>query len=411
MQKPVLRLLPLLLVLLALPMGAMAAEKDCLYVMNASQTVYELHWADGGNVWSYNPDETRDVFTNADQTRMVAVGSVSAGTPVNVTGSHPLDSSYVEIVYYTSGGASVGYVAAGSASKNYFVLTFPEGSAYGSYRVPNGMRNDVHAIQTYLVTQESAFGVTTDEIRAALALLGAAETTPPSGGSSGSSSTGGGSSSGGSSSGGSGSRATPRPVETVQVTLDGTPVTIDTLGLYESVIVLEGEKQTVMTAALSWSPSAEAEHALAVIYAPRTGAATMHSQSGGKGDVLKKCKNGRIVLVTEWGKNYCKILYNGAVGYVLTDALKLYPHDWSSAYETPRTGTLSYNGRTVGKATVNVRTTGDGKGTILNEWIIGERLVVYGENEKGWCEVDIDGTHGFVQAKYVTLDEVPETDE
>lgn len=379
----------LIFLLLSLPLMALAAESDCLHVMLSGQTVYELRWVDGGSVWSYNPDETRDVFTNADQTCMVAVGSVSAGTPVSVTGSHPLDSGYVEIVYYSGGSAHVGYVAAGSTVANYFVLNFGDGSAYGSYRVPNGMRNDVHAIQTYLVTQEGVFGVTTDEIRAALASSAPSDADE-----------------GGNTSSGthSGSKAYV-PMETVSVTYEGEVVSIDTLGLYQSVIRVGEEKQTVLTAELTWTPSAEDARALAVIYAPRTGTATMHSKSGGKGDVLKKCKNGRVVLVTEWGKRYCKVLYNGAVGYVLTDALTFYPHDWAdTGRDAPRLGTLSYNGRTSGRATVNVRSSGDGKGKILKEWTIGERVVVYGETEKGWYEIDIDGTHGFVQPKYVTLD-------
>lgn len=385
----------LFLLLVCLPLAALAADSEYLYEMRSSQTVYELRWVDGDSVWSYNPDETRDVFTNADQTCMVAVGSISAGTPVNVTGSHPLDSNYAEIVYDAGSGARVGYVAAGSTAANYFVLSFGDDSAYGSYRVPNGLRGDVHAIQTYLVTQEYAYGVTTDEIRAALAALSPEETERPEGGTSGSSS-------------GThqGSWATAVPKETVKVTYGEEIVSLETLGLYQSVIRVGEERQTVLTSELSWTPTAEEEHALAVIYAPRTGAATMHSKSGGKGDVLKKCKNGRVVLVTEWGKNYCKILYNGEVGYVLTDALTLYPHDWADTGKAaPQLGTLSYNGRTSGKATVNVRSSGDGKGRILDEWVIGEPLVVYGETEKGWCEVDIDGTHGYVQSKYVTMDE------
>ncbi|MBR6753115.1 MAG: SH3 domain-containing protein, partial [Clostridia bacterium] len=65
---------------------------------------------------------------------------------------------------------------------------------------------------------------------------------------------------------------------------------------------------------------------------------------------------------------------------------------------------LSYNGRTTGSTTINVRNAASGDSAKIAEWETGTEVEVFGQ-EKGWYEIEHDGIHGFVMEKFLTLQE------
>ena len=178
----------------------------------------------------------------------------------------------------------------------------------------------------------------------------------------------------------------------------GTAVTLKTLGTYTSTVVVNGETHDVPTASLQYGAAPE-DKRLAIIWAPRTGKASLRSRSGGKGDVLKQCKAGRIVAVLEVGREYSYVNYRGTVGWVLTDALKFHAPGDPSAVET---ALLAYNGRATGGTTINLRLEADGRR--IGEYRTGTQVIVLGAGEE-WTHVEVDGHRGYVQSKYLIEEE------
>lgn len=216
----------------------------------------------------------------------------------------------------------------------------------------------------------------------------------------------GGSSSSGSSSSGSSSSGSRRTSvsdtwEDLDVTLmtdDGetTSVTLQELGTAQCVVWDGHQKLTVDTEDLSWETEADDEHRLAIIYAPKTGKATLRASASSKAKSLGQCKDGRIVVVLKVGSTFTRVLYEGKEGCVLTSALT-----FSGAVPADEftTATLAYKGRTDSSATISVYTATSAKRKI-DQWRVGNEVVVL--NEKGsWSEVEIDGWHGFVRSDYL----------
>ena len=169
------------------------------------------------------------------------------------------------------------------------------------------------------------------------------------------------------------------------------------LGVATSTVLLNGEEKEVPTFELDFGSTAEKEKQVAVIHAPKTGKCTLRAKASDSGKALQKCKAGTVVIVLEYGRNFCKISDDGDVGYVQTDCLK-----WYDA-ETEGTGLLSYNGRTTGSTTINVRNTPSGDSAKIAEWETGTQVEVFGL-EKGWYEIEYKGIHGFVMEKFLTVE-------
>ena len=183
--------------------------------------------------------------------------------------------------------------------------------------------------------------------------------------------------------------------ETVVVRHGDEAVQLVQLGGATSTVLLNGEEKEVPTFELDFGSTAEKEKQVAVIHAPKTGKCTLRAKASDSGKALQKCKAGTVVMVLEYGRNWCKISDDGDVGYVQTDCLK-----WYDA-ETEDTGLLSYNGRTTGSTTINVRNTSSGDSAKIAEWPTGTEVEVFGL-ENGWYEIEYDGIHGFVMEKFLT---------
>lgn len=184
--------------------------------------------------------------------------------------------------------------------------------------------------------------------------------------------------------------------DSITVRYGDEPVLLVRLGVATSAVLRNGEEQVVKTSELDFGSTAEKEKQMAVIHAPKTGKCTLRAKASDSGKALQKCKAGTVVMVLEYGRNFCKISDDGNVGYVQTDCLK-----WYDA-ETEGTGLLSYNGRTTGSTTINVRNTSSGDSAKIAEWPTGTEAEVFGL-ENGWYEIEYHGIHGFVMEKYLTL--------
>lgn len=208
---------------------------------------------------------------------------------------------------------------------------------------------------------------------------------------------------GSSSSSGSGRRVN-KPTDTweaLDVTLslgedESTSVTLQTLGTAQCVVYDGKELTTVNTVDLHWETEAEDDQRLGVIYAPKTGKATLRASASSSARKLGDCEDGRIVIVLKVGSTWTRILYDGEEGCVLTAALKLCG---AVPEEDFSTATLAYKGRTDSSATISVYTATNAKRKI-KQWRVGNDVVVLGETGS-WTEVEIDGWHGFVKSAYL----------
>lgn len=193
--------------------------------------------------------------------------------------------------------------------------------------------------------------------------------------------------------------ATPAPVKS-PVTYQGMAAQINILSSYESEITVGNEKLTVLTSELEFDSAAEEGERLAVIYAPKTGKATLRAKASQNAKMVKNCKAGRYALVLEKGKNFSKIYYNNAVGYIRTDCLNFYPIATAPYSE----GLLSLNGYTTGNAEINIRNKADYGTHICETYKTGTvvRVIDIGDT---WTEVEIDRIRGFIQTKFLTMPE------
>lgn len=180
----------------------------------------------------------------------------------------------------------------------------------------------------------------------------------------------------------------------------GKHVQLVQLGTTNSIIKVDGEEQTVPTKELTFSNTIESDKAIAVIFAPNTGKCSLRPKASENEKALKQCKAGTIVSVLEYDKKFCKVNYNGTVGYVLTRCLQF--HD--SSKELLGIGVLTYNGKATGRTTINVRNSADGDSAKVSEWKTGTEVLVF-DLSNGWYEIEHNGIHGYVMAKYLTMNE------
>lgn len=173
------------------------------------------------------------------------------------------------------------------------------------------------------------------------------------------------------------------------------------LGAYTSVIEHEGRELTVPTAELQFSADVPEDKQVAYIHAPRTGKCSLRAKASDKAEILVKCKAGTVVQVVSYGKNYCRIVYDGQVGYVQTACLKFL----DTAAEPMCTWQLSYNGKTTGSAQVPIRNAADDDSSIIVKLRSGTEVTVFAKTGK-WYEVEYEGMHGYVHQNFLRIEDV-----
>lgn len=159
-----------------------------------------------------------------------------------------------------------------------------------------------------------------------------------------------------------------------------------------------GENKRVPTAELTFGENVPDGEKLAVLNAPRLGEAKMRKGPSEKTAMFYTCKGGWVCAVLKTGKEYTKIHYQGVEGYVKTKSLRFFP---AADVEKSPLGLLSYQGRTTGKRTINLRCLPDKKSVSVASWPVGTQVYLL-SHENGWWEVEARGIRGFVQEEYVT---------
>ncbi|MBQ2952584.1 MAG: hypothetical protein IJE07_03415 [Clostridia bacterium] len=189
--------------------------------------------------------------------------------------------------------------------------------------------------------------------------------------------------------------------DALDVTLDlgdgeSKSVSLQELGTAQCVVWDGSKMQTVLTEDLQWETEADDDHRLAVIYAPKTGQATLRASASSKARSLGQCTDGRIVVVLKVGSTFTRILYDGKEGCVLTAALTFYG---AVPEEDFSTAELAYKGRTDTSATISVYSTRSASRKI-RQWRVGNEVVVLTQGSS-WSEIEIDGWHGWVRSDYL----------
>ncbi len=195
------------------------------------------------------------------------------------------------------------------------------------------------------------------------------------------------------------------PGETLNVWLvaeDGTEqeVTLVHAGSLYCDVRVGRQQYRVPTASLRYETDGTVDEArrFACINAKRAGYATMHTRASAKSDVVWRCTTNQMCLVLSVGKGYTKVWCSGRVGYIKTRSLQfLEPGETE-----PTDAVLTYKGRTTSRITVNIRQNGKITSRILGEIPCGTRIVIFGESEDGWLEIEAAGWRCFIQSKYAT---------
>ena len=173
-------------------------------------------------------------------------------------------------------------------------------------------------------------------------------------------------------------------------------VTLQTLGTAQCIVFDGTTKLTVNTEDLVWETEADDDQRLAIIYAPKTGKATLRASASSSAKAIDQCLDGRIVVVLKVGSTFTRVLYEGKEGCVLTAALTFTGSVPAGEFDV---ATLCYKGRTDSSATITVYTAKTAKRKI-NQWRVGTEVVVLNV-EGNWSEVEIDGWHGWVKNDYL----------
>lgn len=178
-------------------------------------------------------------------------------------------------------------------------------------------------------------------------------------------------------------------------------VQLESIGIVESTVTLSGQTLTVPTKYLTFGGNEDASHRIGVVYAPRSGEASLREEEGGSAKVIDKAKTGRIVAVLQYdGGTYTKILYDGVEGYIRTDCLIFF-----SGEETALgSGVIHIKGATDGAKTVTLRATASSSQAKVTALNTGAAVTVY-EKDGDWYAVEADGWYGYVQDQYLKMDE------
>lgn len=340
-----------MLPVMALALTETEWNQQCKLKIGSAVTIYSVSQSDS---------TTGELATGTDIDMWVS-GTLPAGTYVKQN-SYDSQLKMWEISYYKGGSVASAFVRDGSkiVSALATVRIF-DGKSYETVQVPEALIGDSSALCRYLAGEYPGYtfsmmedGVTVFKEKA-------------SGSGSGSGGTGSGSGSGSNS-----SWKTPQ--------------------------------QLAEEAAAKLHVNLE-DLSKALVYAPRTGVASLRRTAKGNGKVIEKYKDGTIVYIIEEGEKFSQVLVGDKTGYIINSALEPLDPDELPYGE----GVLSSKGKTTGAAMINMRC--DPKGRKIDTWRVGTEVIIWSisEDEK-WYEVEYQGVRLHVQAEYLTVTEVYDYD-
>ncbi|MBQ9326073.1 MAG: hypothetical protein IJ246_09885 [Clostridia bacterium] len=211
-------------------------------------------------------------------------------------------------------------------------------------------------------------------------------------------------------------KATPKPTATPQPTPVPQniywrqensallPVSVISLGFGRSTISYQEKTYTVPTDDLIWNTNADADHRLAVIYAPKGGNANLRKSESKNSKILQKASGGRVVMVWDMQSSSAGVYYDENAGYLLHSVLQF--HASTSDYQT---GILTYEGSATSTKKINLYTTATESSRRLTRLLPGTPCTVLSQTSH-WSEIDVEGWHGYVYNKFVTLTEETEVE-
>ncbi len=200
--------------------------------------------------------------------------------------------------------------------------------------------------------------------------------------------------------------ATAKPNSTASVKHTAAPTRVPTaedytlkqLGTVTTLVAWQGKSFEIATVELFAASTVPPEQQLAIIYAPKEGTAALRRSASTSAYLTRHCKAGYLVKVLEYGKKFCKVIYDGDTGYVLTSSLRFI----TPGTEPDARALISVNGRTNGATYVNVRCAPDKNSAKVAEWDTGTEVLIYGE-QNGWYQIEARGRRGWVLEKFLTV--------
>ena len=175
------------------------------------------------------------------------------------------------------------------------------------------------------------------------------------------------------------------------------------LGLTETTVITSlGEEVNVPTHYLKFADGVDGDHLLGIVYAPRTGEATIRETEGGSAKVIGKGKSGKVVAIMEYnGGTFTKIRYeDDVVGYIRTDCLLFH----NGKDTTVGSGTLHNKGNVDGSEDVTVYAEATASKAKPAAGPTGTKVIIH-TLTKGWYAVEADGWYGWVQEQYLMPDD------
>ena len=147
---------------------------------------------------------------------------------------------------------------------------------------------------------------------------------------------------------------------------------------------------------------------VALVYAPRTGKASLRQRPAGNGKVIDKLVDGTVVVVIEEGASWSQVLWNGMTGYIINSALEMIDPEQRPI----GAGMITHNGKVVKNSNINVRSDGTSKARKIDEWPTGTEVIVWSISEdEEWYEIEYEGLRVWIQAKFLTITEYYEYDD
>lgn len=171
------------------------------------------------------------------------------------------------------------------------------------------------------------------------------------------------------------------------------------LGVYESVVYTTlAEKLTVPSKHLMIRGMDDPEHHIGIVYAPRTGEATLRDEGSGSGKTLGKASTGKVVAVLEYnGGTYTKILYDDKECYIRTDCLLFNRPDGVLGR-----GVLHIKGVTDGKNAVHLQAAASASAVKAAALATGTEVIVHSQ-EGDWYAVEAQGWYGYVREQNLEM--------
>lgn len=180
-----------------------------------------------------------------------------------------------------------------------------------------------------------------------------------------------------------------------------TAVEVVCMGIGRSKVILNGQKTMVNTVDLKWETEAPEDQVLAMVDTPRDGYAWLrkYPNSSKKNLKIRQVRTNSVLRVIRVGGTWTLVDHEGMRGYIMTSALEFFCNDHTDF----DAGYVSIKGKIKGNTTVHVRSAGSSSGRDLGDYKLGTNLTVF-DIIDDWTEVDIEGWHGWIQTKYVTLE-------